>query len=112
LFDDGGPSVVDPVLIRDRRLLARDGMVLALLPLGTSPHSELPDPRLEATGLALDRGSLERLGSRLGAHLRARGGRGRPDPTRLRSTMTRWLQAELRRSTRRRPVVVAVVLEC
>jgi ribonuclease J len=112
LFDDGGPSVVDPVLIRDRRLLARDGMVLALLPLGTSPHSELPDPRLEATGLALDRGSLERLGSRLGAHLRARGGPGRPDPTRLRSTMTRWLQAELRRSTRRRPVVVAVVLEC
>jgi hypothetical protein len=47
----------------------------------------------------------------LAAELANAGPLARRDPDWLRSTMTRWLQSELRRRTRRRPVVVVLVVE-
>ena len=106
LLDDVDADVLDPVLLRHRRTLARDGLVLATVPAGASGVGA---PAVQAFGFALAGGVRERLEAGLAAEL-ARAGAGR-DSEMLRSTMSRWLKSELRRVTRRRPVVAALVME-
>jgi ribonuclease J len=111
LFGDGDGAPLDPALVKWRRSLAREGLVLALLPLGEGAGATLRDPLIHATGIELPPALCESLGTRLGDVLRHERSARRLDPDALRSTMTRWLRAELRRATRRRPVVSALVLE-
>lgn len=111
LVEDSGALVDDPAVVHNRRTLARDGLVVAVLPVSAGPRGELGEPRIFAHGLVLPPGADVDLAAALGAALR-RELRGRPpDPERLRSTMTRWLRNELRRLIRRRPVVASLVLE-
>lgn len=110
LFDDVGEESVDPALLRHRRTMAQDGVLVAVLERchggGTDPGAV----QLHTVGLDLGRDGT-RLAEDLGAELR----RGSPlvtgDPDWLRSTMSQWLRSELRRRFRRRPAVVALVME-
>jgi ribonuclease J len=111
LLDDVGEAVLDSAVLRDRRIMAQEGVVVAVLPCRRGGPAVGAAPRVHSIGLDIDealRCSLEReLGDALG-----RGGPlARGDPDWLRSTMTQWLRSELRRRIRRRPAVVALVLE-
>ena len=106
LLDDADADVLDPVLLRHRRTLARDGLVVATVTAGSGG---IGAPTVQAFGFALTDAMRRRLESALSAEL-ARAGANR-DAESLRSTMNRRLKNELRRVTRRRPVVAALVME-
>ena len=73
--------------------------------------AEMPTPHLHAHGLVLDSSARQRLAVELRSELRRGGALAGRDPDWLRSTMASWLRRELRRRTRRRPAVIALVTE-
>lgn len=109
LLDDVGEEVLDPGVLLHRRLMAQEGLVVAVLPLPTG--GEMPTPHLHAHGLVLDSSARQRLAVGLRSELRRGGALAGRDPDWLRSTMASWLRRELRRRTRRRPAVIALVTE-
>jgi len=111
LLDDVGEEVLDPAILRHRRSLAREGLVVAVLPTSRSGQSVDPALQLHVSGIPLSPALRDQLAAGLAAEVARAGVLARRDPEWLRSTMTRWLQSELRRRTRRRPVVVALVVE-
>jgi hypothetical protein len=66
---------------------------------------------LHVSGMPLSPAVRDHLLAGLTGELARSGSLARRDPEWLRSTMSRWLRSELRRRTRRRPVVVALVVE-
>jgi ribonuclease J len=111
LLDDVGDEVLDPAVLHHRRSLAREGLVVAVLPCRCEAHGGLGEAQLHISGLDLPASLRDHLLSGLAAELGRAGALARRDPEWLRSTMSRWLRRELRRRTRRRPVVVALVVE-
>jgi mRNA degradation ribonuclease J1/J2 len=109
LIDDVGEEVLDPAVLLHRRVMAQEGLVVAVLPLpsGGKPST----PHVHAHGLALDAATRQRLATELQAELCRGGALASRDPDWLRSTMASWLRRELRRRTRKRPAVVALVTE-
>lgn len=111
LLADVGEEVLDPATLRHRRIMAQEGMVVAVLCCARGGDGPPAPPQLHTHGLELDGATLASLATGLAAEI----GRGTPvarhDPDWLRSTMTAWLRSELRRRTRRRPAVVALVME-
>ncbi len=110
LLDDVGEEVLDPAILRHRRSLAREGLVVAVLqsPRGAADAAPV---QLHVSGMPLPAAARDHLAAGLAAQAARAGAAARRDPELLRSTMTRWLQGELRRRTRRRPVVVVLVVE-
>ncbi len=110
LFDDAGEEAVDPALLRHRRTMAQDGVLVAVLERRCGGGAEPGAVQLHTVGLDLGQDGA-RLADDLAAELR----RGSPlltgDHDWLRSTMSQWLRSELRRRFRRRPAVVALVME-
>jgi ribonuclease J len=114
LLDRGGASEVEEVVVRDRRHLSSDGIVVPIVVLNRqSGHLESPPEIVtrgivdaeEAAGLAQEAGRL------LAAALD-----GRPAEERLDTELTRErVRDELRRfykrRTQRRPMVIPVVME-
>jgi ribonuclease J len=111
LVDEVGEEVLDATVLRHRRSLAREGLVVAVLPYSGNGQGSVGPPQLHISGMPLAAALRDRLAAGLAAELREAGALARRDPEWLRSTMSRWLRAELRRRTRRRPVVVALVVE-
>jgi ribonuclease J len=109
LLEDVGEEVLDSGMLRHRRALAREGLVIAVLPCGA--EGPVGAPQLHISGLPLQDGVRDRLIAGLAVELARLGALARRDPDALRSTMTRWLRSELRRRSRRRPVIVALVVE-
>jgi ribonuclease J len=114
LLDRGGASEIEDVVVRDRRHLSSDGIVVPIVVLNRqSGHLESPPEIVtrgivdaeEAAGLAQEAGRL------LAAAMD-----GRPAEERLDSELTRErVRDELRRfykrRTQRRPMVIPVVME-
>ena len=111
LLDDVGEEVLDPAILRHRRSLAREGLVVAVLPSARTGQTPEAGVQLHVSGMPLSGALHDQLIAGLAAELANAGPLARRDPDWLRSTMTRWLQSELRRRTRRRPVVVVLVVE-
>ncbi len=111
LLDDVGEEVLDPAILSHRRSLAREGLVVAVLPCSRSGGAPIAAVQLHVSGMPMDAALKDRLEASLGAEVARAGTLARRDPDWLRSTMTRWLRSEVRRRTRRRPVVVALVVE-
>jgi ribonuclease J len=111
LVDEVGDEVLDAAMLRHRRSLAREGLVIAVLPCSCTDRGPVSEPQLYVSGMPLANSLRDHLAAGLAAELRGAGVLARRDPEWLRSTMSRWLRAELRRRTRRRPMVVALVLE-
>ena len=111
LLDDVGDEVLDPAILRHRRSLAREGLVVAVLPSSRTGQDPETGVQLHVSGMPLAGAVHDQLVAGLAAEVARAGPLARRDPDWLRSTMTRWLQSELRRRTRRRPVVVVLVVE-
>ena len=111
LLDDVGDEVLDPEVLHHRRSLAREGLVVAVLPCSCAPQATLGELQLHISGLPVSPALHDQLLAGLTAELGRAGVLARRDPEWLRSTMSRWLRRELRRRTRHRPVVVALVVE-
>jgi ribonuclease J len=111
LLDDVGEEVLDPAVLHHRRSLAREGLVVAVLPCSCTGQGPVGDLQLHVSGMPLSPAVRDHLLAGLTGELARSGALARRDPEWLRSTMSRWLRSELRRRTRRRPVVVALVVE-
>jgi mRNA degradation ribonuclease J1/J2 len=91
--------------------MAQEGMVVAVLCCARVGDGPPAPPQLHTHGLDLDGATLASLAAGLAAEIGRATPVARHDPDWLRSTMTAWLRSELRRRTRRRPAVVALVME-
>jgi ribonuclease J len=111
LLDDVGEEVLDPAALHNRRWLAREGLVVAVLPCSCDGRGLVGEPQLHVSGLPLSTTVRDDLLAGLATEFARAGPLARRDAEWLRSTMSRWLRSELRRRTRRRPVVVALVVE-
>ena len=111
LLDDVGEEVLDPSVLHHRRSLAREGLVVAVLPCSCTGQGPVGEVQLHVSGLPLSPAVHDHLVAGLTSELARAGLFARRDPEWLRSTMSQWLRRELRRRTRRRPVVVALVVE-
>jgi ribonuclease J len=111
LLEEMGEGVLDPAVLRHRRFLARDGVVVALLTCRCDDEAVLGEPQIFASGMVLEEGERTSLATGLAGELRRAPWASRRDAEALRSTMTRWLRSELRRKRGRRPVVLALVVE-
>lgn len=111
LIDDVGEEVLDPIVLRDRRIMAQEGLVVAVLTCTRGHEAPAVPPELHAFGLELDDDTRRKLAADLAIELCRGGPLARQDTDWLRSTMSQRLRSELRRRTRRRPAVVALVTE-
>lgn len=111
LLADVGEEVLDPATLRHRRIMAQEGLVVAVLSCARAGDGPLPPPHLHAHGLEIERATLDSLAADLAAELGRASPVARHDADWLRSTMAAWLRSELRRRTRRRPAVVVLVME-
>ncbi len=111
LLGEQGEVSLDPGLLHQRRALARNGLLVAVLARPGAAGAPLPDPELEGVGLDVGPEALDDMAAALGAELRREGSGLRDDPEWLRSTMNAWLREQMRRRLRRRPVVLAHVVE-
>ncbi len=104
--DDG--AAVDTALVRQRREVARHGLLTVVIPRAGAGADGFGNPEVRAVGLALAENERQYLAAGLQNHLaRAAEGR-RGDGEDLRSTITRWLRSELRRRRGCRPAVLVV----
>lgn len=111
LLDDVGEAVLDSAMLRDRRIMAQEGVVVAVLARRQGNGAAGAAPRIHAFGLDLEETLRRGLERDLATEIGRGGPLARSDPEWLRSTMTQWLRSELRRRARRRPAVVALVTE-
>jgi ribonuclease J len=111
LLDDVGEEVLDPAILRHRRSLAREGLVVAVLPHLRAGQGGFGEVQIHVSGMPAGGGLVDHLVAGLAGEIGRAGTLARRDSEWLRSTMTQWLRSEVRRRTRRRPVVVALVVE-
>ena len=105
LVSDGG-TTVDPGVLRERRVLARSGVVSVVIPRGQASGNGFGEPELSFVGLALAERERRYLVTGLRAELRRATAQRCGGEDDLRSTMTRWLRGELRRRHSCRPAVL------
>lgn len=113
LYDEAGEGQLDSVVVRCRRSLARNGVVVAVLVRRPGASDPPGDPTIQSCGVSLPANLRDVLASGLGEELRRAvlGWAQRAGEEELRSTMIRWLRSELRRRLHQRPTVVAMVVE-
>lgn len=112
VFDDVEGARLDPVTIRQRRFLAADGIVTAIVLLDVGRGCLVGAPRLLHWGLATT-ASLARVERDLAGEVERVLKGALTDIEDLRSTMTTWLRKQMRRAGGRHPLcdVVVVVSE-
>jgi ribonuclease J len=109
-----GDELSGPAAIRQRRALAQEGAIVAILAVSAKDGSIVAGPDLIARGLIEGDGyepMLARARAEVSGRLRALNGLARSDQRRLRDEMTRTLRRCLNTSGGRRPLIVPHVLE-
>lgn len=109
MSDDG--AAVDSALVRQRREMARCGLLSVVIPSATADQYGFGDPELRTVGLALAESERRQLVAGLKDELRRVRKEGEGGEGDLRSTITRWLRSELRRRCGGRPAVLVVIVE-
>jgi ribonuclease J len=114
LLDRGGSAEVEDVVVRDRRRLSSDGIVVAIV-VRDRQTGELESPPEIVTRGFVDAGEEAELREETG-RLLAEAVRARPREERLDSELTKErvrleLRRFFRRRTQRRPMVIPVVME-
>lgn len=110
LVGDDSCAAVNAALLQQRRQVARNGLVAAVIPTVGRGEGGVGEPQLMVVGLALADGERRRLLVGLGEELRRAQRQGCTDKEELRSTMSRWLRSELRRRQGCRPAVLVAVV--
>jgi len=106
--DDG--TAVDSALVRQRREMARSGVLTVVIPGAREGENGFGDPELTAVGLVLPENERRQLVAGLKDELRRARQERRGDQEDLRSTITRWLRSELRRRSEGRPALLVVIV--
>jgi len=115
VFVDGGtPDGVDQLILRDRRRLAEEGIVTAIVTLSRQEGRLINTPELAARGfMQADQGEgmMKQAATELKAHLEARSQEFLADENAAKEDIRIELRRIFKRLTGRRPMVVPVVLE-
>lgn len=112
--DADGEETGDPGLLRERRALARDGTVVAILAVSARTGKIVAGPDLVSRGVVSGDGTsphLARASAELKERLRSVNGTARADGSRIRDEMTRALRRYFSDTIRKRPLIVAHVME-
>jgi ribonuclease J len=114
LLDRGGTSEIEDLVVRDRRHLSSEGIVVPIVVVDRQTgHLESP-PEIVTRGI-VDSEEARELGEEAGrllaSTLDARPPEERLDPSLTRERVRETLRRFYRRRTRRRPMVIPVVME-
>ncbi|MDQ6962874.1 MAG: ribonuclease J [Mariprofundaceae bacterium] len=113
VFVDSSDEIDYPVL-RDRRKLAEDGMVNAVVMISEHEGTLLGQPEIEAFGVlhtSLSQDILKQATDDLTHYLTGLSPEMMSDATNMREEVRVWLRRWFKRQIHRRPVVLAVILE-
>ena len=115
VFVDGlGVGDVGPVVLRDRRLLAEDGFVLCVVTIDANNGEVLAGPDLITRGFVFEQESrdfLDQAADKVADALYAIESEEATDWTTLKRTCRRALGEFVWNETRRRPMIVPVIME-
>ena len=113
MVDGNGVGDVGAVVLRDRKHLAEDGMVIAVLPISAQNGEMLSEPEIVTRGFIYVKDSAEMLEElktiTMNAAQGVKGRRGR-DMSELRGAIKRAVSNYLFKSTKRSPMVIPVVM--
>ena len=113
MVDGNGVGDVGAVVLRDRKHLAEDGMVIVVLPISAQNGEMLSEPEIVTRGFIYVKDSAEMLEElktiTMNAAQGVKGRRGR-DMSELRGAIKRAVSNYLFKSTKRSPMVIPVVM--
>ena len=114
ILDGTGASGLEDTVLRDRKQLAKDGIVVVILSLNQDTGELISDPEVISRGAMLE-AETEALEAtvkeRIVAYLNNLNGNGAPDWDALRVEVRQLVNRLLRKQTGRRPMVVPVIVE-
>jgi len=114
LLDRGSASEVDDVVVRDRRHLSSQGVVVPIVVVDRQTGHLESEPEIVTRGVVDAAGAAEltaEAGRLLAAAIDGRPEEERLDPELTRERVRQELRRFLRRRTQRRPLVIPVVME-
>jgi len=118
VFVDGtGVGDVGSVVLRDRKILADDGMVVVVMNLSSEDGSLVSGPDIVTRGFIYVKESeelmkdLRRIALEALAHSRPSGKGGRVDYSAIRTAVKQDLSGFLYKKTRRSPMILPVIME-
>jgi len=117
LVDGTGVGDVGSVVLRDRKVLAEDGMVVVVMNLSSEDGSLISGPDIITRGFIYVKESeelmkeLRRIALEALAHSHGNGRSGRIDYSAIRSTVKNDMSGFLYKKTRRSPMILPVIME-
>jgi ribonuclease J len=109
-----GEGLGDPALLRERRALAHDGTVIAIVTISARNGKILAGPDLLSRGVVGGNGTsphIARARTELSMRLKSLSGATRDDPERLKDEMVRMLRRYFGDTINKRPIIVPYVVE-
>jgi len=112
MVDALGVGDVGDVVLRDRKILSEEGIVVAILPLNQNSLRLEGEPEIVSRGFVYIRENQELLNeARVGVRKAIEEHRGRPDRRAIRERVQNFLEKFLYHKTGRRPMVLVVQIE-
>jgi ribonuclease J len=109
-----GEGLGDPALLRERRALAHDGTVIAIVAISARNGKIVAGPDLLSRGVVSGNGTsshIARARTELSMRLKSLSGAVRDDPERLKDEMVRMLRRYFGDAINKRPIIVPYVVE-
>jgi ribonuclease J len=109
-----GEGLGDPGLLRERRALAHDGTVIAIVAISARNGKLVAGPDLLSRGVVSGDGSsphIARARAELSTRIRSLSAAVRDDPERLKDEMVRMLRRYFGDAINKRPIIVPYVME-
>jgi ribonuclease J len=109
-----GEGLGDPGLLRERRALAHDGTVVAIVAISARNGKIVAGPELLSRGVVSGDGTsphIARARTELAMRVRSLSGAVRDDPERLKDEMVRTLRRYFGDTINKRPIIVPYVME-
>ncbi|HEY1851390.1 MAG TPA: ribonuclease J [Candidatus Binataceae bacterium] len=109
-----GEGLGDPGLLRERRALAHDGTVVAIVAISARNGKIVAGPDLLSRGVVSGNGTsphIARARTELAMRIKSLSGAVRDDPERLKEEMVRMLRRYFGDTINKRPIIVPYVME-
>ena len=109
-----GEGLGDPGLLRERRALAHDGTVIAIVAISARNGKIVAGPDLLSRGVVSGNGTsphIARARTELSMRIKSLSGAVRDDPERLKEEMVRMLRRYFGDTINKRPIIVPYVME-
>jgi ribonuclease J len=109
-----GEGLGDPGLLRERRALAHDGTVIAIVAISARNGKIVAGPDLLSRGVVSGNGTsphIARARTELSMRIKSLGANVRDNPERLKDEMVRMLRRYFGDTINKRPIIVPYVME-